>query len=337
MRGPEIHAPNMTVTSVPFRLNEKRVAEKRSGESHHFLLRLEMYNILFCFDFLNFIRRIFFPCIYSNRSTRFQKHHLLYIYTSLENGIKFDWLRQILWFQRKNVRKRIRGDQPPRDTLIFRAPVKNPLCRHRYRCRVGEWCERVAGGKRSGWRMCRAEVPVEPFAIGQWADRKPENALRTLFSPFSLSAHPCVSSPLSDAFSLVRTNTNTHTSTLTPAQTRALAHICMYTRRTYPRRGRKYLISAKSRKSQHRAFCVIKPRPQKLYGFTKRLFPPRASFVPRNGSFGECQSKCHTYKAKKRIYNFFFHFILFYFIPEVWYIIYRRIRDLRTHLYTYTT
>lgn len=36
-----------------------------------------------------------------------------------------------------------------------------------------------------GWRMCRTEVPVGPFAIGQWADRKPENALRTLFSPFS--------------------------------------------------------------------------------------------------------------------------------------------------------
>lgn len=45
---------------------------------------------------------------------------------------------------------------------------------------------RQSGG---GWRMCRAEVPVGPFAIGQWADRKPENALRTLFSPFSISAN----------------------------------------------------------------------------------------------------------------------------------------------------
>lgn len=166
--------------------------------------------------------------------------------------------------------------------------------------------------------MCRAEVPVKPFAIGQWADRKPENALRTLFSPFSLSTRPRVPPPLPDAFSIVRAYIYTHTRTHVHTHARIRQHKpahshthAVYTCRTYARRGRKYLISAKSRKSQHRAFCVIKPCPQKLYGFTKRLFPPRASFVPRNGSFGECQSKCHTYKAKKRIYDFFFSF---YFI-----------------------
>lgn len=65
---------------------------------------------------------------------------------------------------------------------------------------------------------------------------------------------------------------------------------------------RKYLISAESRKSQHKAFCVIKPLPQKLYGFTKRSFPLLLLVLcTRNGSFGECQSKCRrTRKAEKK-------------------------------------
>lgn len=105
-----------------------------------------------------------------------------------------------------------------------------------------------------------------PFAIGQWADRKPENALRTLFSPFSLSVarrhHP---------FSHQLFHHSSIPSSLShPSRKRVRTHVpytytYIYIRSCTRWRGRKYLISAESRKSQHRAFCVIKPRPQKLY------------------------------------------------------------------------
>lgn len=68
------------------------------------------------------------------------------------------------------------------------------------------------------------------------------------------------------------------------------------------REDRKYLISAESRKSQHKAFCVIKPLPQKLYGFTKRSFPLYSSpgervMVP----LGNANRNAGTRKAEKKI------------------------------------
>lgn len=68
------------------------------------------------------------------------------------------------------------------------------------------------------------------------------------------------------------------------------------------REDRKYLISAESRKSQHKAFCVIKPLPQKLYGYTKRSFPLYSSpgervMVP----LGNANRNAGTRKAEKKI------------------------------------
>jgi len=136
--------------------------------------------------------------------------------------------------------------------------------------------------------MCRAEYPVGPFAIGQWADRKPENALRTLFSPFSISA----SAPLT--ISLSRP--------LHDFSTLSYAYI-VYNKYVYAWWwwGRKYLISAKSRKSQHRAFCVIKPRPQKLYRLQNVCFHPARPLCHVMVPLGNANRNA-THKAKNRLY-----------------------------------
>jgi len=137
--------------------------------------------------------------------------------------------------------------------------------------------------------MCRAEVPVGPIAIGQWADRKPENALRTLFSPFSISV------------------------SVTPSLFLYLLYdfyILSYAYIVYNIYvngwwwwGRKYLISAKSRKSQHRAFCVIKPRPQKLYGLQNVCFHPARPLCRVMVPLGNANRNA-THKAKNRLYTY---------------------------------
>lgn len=144
--------------------------------------------------------------------------------------------------------------------------------------------------------MCRAEVPVGPFAIGQWADRKPENALRTLFSPFSISA---IVTPHRNTLFLSLSFSLPDFSTLSFAYIVYNMYIHVYGWWW----GRKYLISAKSRKSQHRAFCVIKPRPQKLYGLQNVCFHPARPLCRVMVPLGNANRNA-THKAKKRLYTY---------------------------------
>lgn len=207
--------------------------------------------------------------------------------------------------------------------LIFRLPRQKSLSPppHTALLRDGDEVDDACAGG--------AVVPAGvPFAIGQWADRKPENALRTLFSPFSLFAashHPFPT----NSFSLLHpsvtsspfSQTCTHVYTTHVRMYRI--YIRIYVRSCTRWRGRKYLISAESRKSQHRAFCVIKPRPQKLYAGYKTFVSTHSTHSPTTrASFVCClmvplgnanRNATHTrQKIKTRIHWSFKIFFFFY-------------------------